>query len=354
MKKKILSWISALLSFCLTLCVFGCGEDPTPPDQSSQPQEPETAFNELVVSLAGDEFTDPQLNSASFGLSAPEDVGVDQEKFENEVLYAVPGDDAFADDCIFTLREGDGVAQMDAVLARAKEKNVAGHPVKIKLPGQISFDYADRENRGAQLFSLDGFDGLYVEGNGTEITIENDGDHFCGLFSFTDCTNVFLYGFSVDYARPSVFTGTVEMVDAENRTITLEIMDSEYAPETAPAASEAPSRQPETPPAAVPLPQDDVTDYQDTDYGADSGGDWWSDLWGGGSSSSSSEGQSGSSSSLSSFHSCCSFSSCFMSARMRTYPCSCACMCASCRSNSGRMLFPRLPYTSSIDTGIGI
>ena len=55
-------------------------------------------------------------------------------------------------------------------------------------------------------------------------------------------------------------------------TITLEIMDSEYAPETAPAASEAPSRQPETPPAAVPLPQDDVTDYQDTDYGADSGG----------------------------------------------------------------------------------
>ena len=35
-------------------------------------------------------------------------------------------------------------------------------------------------------------------------------------------------------------------------TITLEIMDSEYAPETAPAASEAPSRQPETPPAAVP------------------------------------------------------------------------------------------------------
>lgn len=156
MKKKILSWISALLSFCLTLCVFGCGEDPTPPDQSSQPQEPETAFNELVVSLAGDEFTDPQLNSASFGLSAPEDVGVDQEKFENEVLYAVPGDDAFADDCIFTLREGDGVAQMDAVLARAKEKNVAGHPVKIKLPGQISFDYADRENRGAQLFSLDG------------------------------------------------------------------------------------------------------------------------------------------------------------------------------------------------------
>lgn len=229
MKKKILSWISALLSFCLTLCVFGCGEDPTPPDQSSQPQEPETAFNELVVSLAGDEFTDPQLNSASFGLSAPEDVGVDQEKFENEVLYAVPGDDAFADDCIFTLREGDGVAQMDAVLARAKEKNVAGHPVKIKLPGQISFDYADRENRGAQLFSLDGFDGLYVEGNGTEITIENDGDHFCGLFSFTDCTNVFLYGFSVDYARPSVFTGTVEMVDAENRTITLEIME-EFLP----------------------------------------------------------------------------------------------------------------------------
>lgn len=61
-------------------------------------------------------------------------------------------------------------------------------------------------------------------------------------------------------------------------TITLEIMDSEYAPETAPAASEAPSRQPETPPAAVPpessvpLPQDDVTDYQDTDYGTDSGG----------------------------------------------------------------------------------
>ena len=55
-------------------------------------------------------------------------------------------------------------------------------------------------------------------------------------------------------------------------TITLEIMDSEYAPETAPAASETPSRQPETPPAAVPLPQDDVTDYQDSDYGAGSGG----------------------------------------------------------------------------------
>ena len=233
MKRRIAAAVAALLSLCFAFGVYGCsdnGEDdpPGPDDPGGQTQE-ETSFNDLVVSLAKDEYIDKDLNTESYGLSAPQNVGVDADRFENEVLYQIPADDAFAEGCIFTLDANDGYAEMAAALQAAKAKNEEGEDVKIKLPQTITFRYADAGNSGMQLFTIDGFDGLYIEGQDTQITIENDGENFCGLFSVAGCKNVFIGDIAVDYSNPSVFTGTVQNVDVENSTITLEIME-EFLP----------------------------------------------------------------------------------------------------------------------------
>lgn len=230
MKGKTGMITALLLVLTLGLSVFGCApqsEKPGPDDGGEQ--QTETSFNDLVVSLSGSDFADSALHSSAYGLSSPEKVGVDAEKFENEVLYEAPSDAEFEEGCIFTLSEQDGYAEMKDVLERAAQKNAEGNPVKIRLPQTISFDYSDAGNRGAQLFSAEGFDGLYIEGADTQITIENDGENFCGLFQFSNCKNLFLSGISVDYSHPSVFTGTVEEVDTENNTVKVKILE-EFLP----------------------------------------------------------------------------------------------------------------------------
>lgn len=230
MKGKAGKITALLLALTLGLSVFGCApqqEKPEPDDGGDE--QAETSFNDLTVSLSGSEFADETLHTAAYGLSSPQTVGVEEEKFEEEVLYEAPSDAEFAEGCIFTLDAQDGYAEMIDVLARAAQKNAEGEPVKIRLPQAISFDFADAGNRGSQLFTVEGFDGLYIEGADTQITIENDGENFCGLFDFQNCKNVHLSGISVDYSRPSVFTGTVEEVDTQNNTVKVKILE-EFLP----------------------------------------------------------------------------------------------------------------------------
>ena len=224
---KILAICFALLLVFPSACKNDDGSSGS--DSPSSEVKPETGYTDLVTSLSKDEYADVKLNSAAYGLSAPENTGVNKDRFENEILYDKLSDGEFSADCIFSLSESDGYAEMKATLASAKEKNEEGKRVKIKFPQKISFDYADANNTGAQIFTIEGFDGLYLEGNDTDVTIVNDGVNFCGLFKFVGCKNIHINDITVDYSNPSVFTGTVQTVNNENKTIEVQILD-EFLP----------------------------------------------------------------------------------------------------------------------------
>ena len=161
MKGKTGMITALLLVLTLGLSVFGCApqsEKPGPDDGGEQ--QTETSFNDLVVSLSGSDFADSALHSSAYGLSSPEKVGVDAEKFENEVLYEAPSDAEFEEGCIFTLSEQDGYAEMKDVLERAAQKNAEGNPVKIRLPQTISFDYSDAATEALSCFRQKGSTGF--------------------------------------------------------------------------------------------------------------------------------------------------------------------------------------------------
>lgn len=251
-KRRILSFLTASV---LAISGFACA--PTSPEGPSEPEGPEpsnptnnVSLSDLNRALSRDEFriSDAKLDTDKYGLSDPSQVGVNRERFEEEVLYPIPADSEFDEDAIFQVPADADIDGLNEILSQAKAKNAEGKPVKLKFaPGDFRIDakytsYSGDRYGNAYTVMIQGFDGIYLEGNDTTFLIDvkslnrtnllNDrkagADRaWPGGIAVRDCKNFHMQGISLDYDILPYFTATVIDSDETAETIRLEI-DPEF------------------------------------------------------------------------------------------------------------------------------
>ena len=222
-------WICIPLAILLTAAA-ACSTVPSekPPDNPQEKEE--TDVKTLIDSMTASPFADDSLNTDSLGLSSPAAVGIDRTSFETEIRYPVAEDAAFSEDAIFTVEREDGVDGLRSALAAAKEVNGQGKPVKIKLPaGEFRLSMRGITAAETYLLHIDGFDGLHIEGNATELVMENNGAQWLGFIEFSDCKNVFMQDVALDYAVPPVLAGELTAIDADVGTVEVALAE-EFLP----------------------------------------------------------------------------------------------------------------------------
>ena len=207
MKRKTLLLLAALLWVFLPA---GCGESPE--------GEEKTDMQTLIRSMTQSPYADGTLNTEAYGLTSPEEVGVDRAKFENEIRYPVSGDEAFSAGAVFEVRREGGIDGLRRALQEAKTVNEGGQPVKIRLPsGEFRLSMDGVGAGETYLLHVEGFDGLHIEGNDTVLVMENDGSQWIGFMEFSDCRDVVMQDVTLDYAVAPVLSGRLTALDTGAR-----------------------------------------------------------------------------------------------------------------------------------------
>ena len=180
--------------------------------------EPKQTIADAVKILEASPYTSNGITE-NYGLSDSTKVGVIQAK-TSEVLYKTKADSEFAAANIIDFDSFDGTdaEKMAAAISAAKSANASGE-VKIKLP--------DRDIVLTSRTVFEGFDGLYIEGtDNTQLLIDCSNVGWVGALGFTDCKNLHLNNFSVDYKVLPAIVGLVTSADTAANTITMSIPES--------------------------------------------------------------------------------------------------------------------------------
>jgi len=98
---------------------------------------------------------------------------------------------------------------------KALEEAARAQNARLVFP-QGRYDFHPEEGRGT-LFTVDGANGLTIDGGGSEFVVHG----VVGLFSFANCTDLSVSGFTLDYARPPFSVGRV--IAAEGNHFDVEV-----------------------------------------------------------------------------------------------------------------------------------
>lgn len=219
MVKRLMAWL-LLSALGMTFCACA--------GQETEQEKEKTDMTALIGSMTQSPFLDGALDTQEFGLTAPQEVGVDRSLFEGEIRYPVAEDAAFSSDAIFVVNRQEGTAGLKRALEEAKECNRQGKQVKIKLPaGEFRLSMEGITAAETYLLHVQGFDGLHIEGSDTTLVMENDGSQWVGFIEFSDCKNVYMQDVALDYAVAPVLAGTLESLDAENKQAVV-ALDEEF------------------------------------------------------------------------------------------------------------------------------
>lgn len=219
MVKRLMAWL-LLSALGMTFCACA--------GQETEQEKEKTDMTALIGSMTQSPFLDGALDTQEFGLTAPQEVGVDRSLFAGEIRYPVAEDAAFSSDAIFVVNRQEGTAGLKRALEEAKECNRQGKQVKIKLPaGEFRLSMEGITAAETYLLHVQGFDGLHIEGSDTTLVMENDGSQWVGFIEFSDCKNVYMQDVALDYAVAPVLAGTLESLDAENKQAVV-AMDEEF------------------------------------------------------------------------------------------------------------------------------
>ena len=192
-------------------------------------------------------FSSETTSSHPSGAADIRRAGVIRSDFEQEIRYPIPEDRFFDRDAIFFVKPGTPYGELQEIFRRAKAVNQIGKPVKLKFPeGNVvlnkeDLQYSGRDVQNGFALFLEGFDGLYLEGNQTTFVIDTKSyDAFSlrndrkmqdrkwpGGMLVRDCKNFHMQGICFDYDFLPYFTATVIGSDEREETITLEI-DEEF------------------------------------------------------------------------------------------------------------------------------
>ncbi len=208
----------------MAVCCFGCGEksgtkDPTT-DPDPEPETPQVTLlekEEVIRALEEDIYSGSLPENSKekefMGLSDANAVGVDKERFENEVLYPVPERSEFS--AVYDVTEynlssekEDNAPDLNILLLQLK--NVEGLKLLYFPQGVYKFHMT---------VTFADINDLYVVGDGAEWLMTE----WTTAMEVRGCKNFHINGFEFDYAPSSTVTGTVIAADASARTVTLEI-----------------------------------------------------------------------------------------------------------------------------------
>ncbi len=161
------------------------------------------------------------VTEAKIGLTDSKNVGVDKERFENEILYPVPEDSSFAkiykvtDHGISTENTGlVNSAKFKEFIAEVKEENGLK---KIEFaPGVYKFD---------ETIKFDGINDLYFCSSDPTKNFEILMTSWTQAISVEECDNVHFNNFDLDYETSPTVAGEIVAYDEKTLTVTLKIFD---------------------------------------------------------------------------------------------------------------------------------
>lgn len=194
--------------------------------------------NEMGDELASTPYKNKVIGTDKFGLSSPDEVGVDIDEASN-VLYA-PKEDSEYDKIIETssltlaeikevldaATEVNGYTSIQGAILLAKKYGDEGKSVKIKLPkGNIDVDAS--KVAATRVFVLDGLKNVAIEGNETVINLKIADLSYKGYMTVSNCENLTLSGIRFRQEVGANVTGVIESYDVDNYSVTLKV-DSSY------------------------------------------------------------------------------------------------------------------------------
>lgn len=204
----------------ISLCLFGCEKGTDPTIDPDPPKEITYLDNEQVIAALDQSIYNNSLPENSIpenfvGLSDVNAVGVDRERFENEILYPVPERGEFS--AVYNVAEynispdgKDNAPYLNILLGQLK--GVRGLKLLYFPAGVYRFgvtvNFTDIED-------------LYVVGENAEWRMTE----WTSAMSVRNCKNFHINGFEFDYAPASTVTGTVVSANASARTVTLRVGD---------------------------------------------------------------------------------------------------------------------------------
>ncbi len=217
MKKKFLSAVAGTL-LCAAL-LGGCGMQ----GGGSMALKPPTD-KELMSTAYSYDADYKDYVSETPGLINPFIVGVDGDRFENEVLYPVPSDAIVIDAAEYGVKADDGkddAAALQRAFAAAAEKDEDATKV-VRLPkGRIDVIEGGNGIDNGYGLVLKGLKNVVVDGGGADIMFSC----FLGMSGFyiKDCENIQFNNFTVDYTNLPYMMGKITSFDSASRTIEVRI-----------------------------------------------------------------------------------------------------------------------------------
>ena len=182
------------------------------------------SLNETVQKLSVSYYADGAMTDDNrYGLSDISSVGVIQSE-ANKELYPI---ELAGDYEIIEYSEMAGAndyAKFAAAFAAAKAANAQNKKAIINLPanGELRVN-ASLSGDSTFAFNLEGYNGLYINGNGCKIWVSYNDFAFRGFFNIYNSKDVHINDIVVDYEVPTAISGIVSAIDTTNLTVTVEI-----------------------------------------------------------------------------------------------------------------------------------
>ncbi len=185
-------------------------------------------IDETVQKLTSSVYADSTLtDDETYGLKDISNVGVVEENMSAE-LYPIDDTDCTVIEYDSYSSASTGYQKLLDAFNYAKELNAQGKKAIISLPenGVIEINSAE-SSHGVYTYAMDGFNGLYVQGNGCKILLDYEGMAFHGFIYLSASKDVYFNDLTVDYKVPTTLNGTISNVDLTNRTVTVDV-DPEF------------------------------------------------------------------------------------------------------------------------------
>lgn len=225
-KKTALTVLCLLLSVCMSACTVTKPNEDEDNPINPPPSGPIYTVDEFVNELDKSAYIDINLTDTVYGLSAPENVGVNQVQAETP-LYAINESD-YSAECSVNAEDCAGANDTEkfvAAFAAAKTLCDSGKSALIRLPNrEINLSIAASSvSAGSFGFSFSGYKNLAVLGGEKTVLMLDTGSSWRGGLQFVNCENLKLQSVRVDYKVAPTLTGIIKSSNADEKTITMEV-----------------------------------------------------------------------------------------------------------------------------------
>ena len=184
------------------------------------------SLNETVQKLSGSVYADEGMTDDNrYGLSDISNVGVIESETYQE-LYPIELSGEYEIIEYSEMTGANDYEKLSAAFSAAKTLNNAGKKAIISLPedGTLNVN-ASLSGDSDFAFRLNGYNGLYIKGNGCKILMSYNNFAFRGFLTIAESKDVHINDLVVDYEIPTAISGMISTIDTKNMTITLEVSE---------------------------------------------------------------------------------------------------------------------------------